>query len=93
MAKQINKRIKHDVTAVFHINNNPFNLKGYFMTLEEVILELYRLAESKNWDSKITDEALSTAIEGMEHLWELRQADIRRNAMINASRKQPRVWC
>ena len=63
------------------------------MTLEEVILELYRLAESKNWDNKITDEALSTAIEGMEHLWELRQADIRRNAMISASRKQPRVWC
>lgn len=63
------------------------------MTLDEVILELYRLAESKNWDNELTDEALSTAIEGMEHLRALRQADIRRNAMINASRKQPRVWC
>ena len=63
------------------------------MTLEEVILELYRLAESKHWDNKLTDEALFAAIEGMEHLWELRQVDIRRNAMINASKKQPRVWC
>ena len=62
------------------------------MTLDEVILELYRLAESKNWDSKHTDEALSAAIEGMEHIWELRQADMRKTAMINASKKQPRVW-
>jgi hypothetical protein len=63
------------------------------MTLDEVILELYRLAESKNWDNKHTDEALSAAIEGMEHIWQLNQADMRRNAMINANKKQPRVWC
>ena len=63
------------------------------MTLDEVILVLYRLAESKNWDHKLTDEALSAAIEGMEHIWELNQADMRRNAMINANKKQPRVWC
>ncbi len=69
------------------------NLKGYYMTLDEVILELYRLAESKSWDDTLTDEALSAAIEGMEHIWELRQADIRKNAMINASKKHPRVWC
>ena len=62
------------------------------MTLDEVILELYRLAESKNWDKKRTDEALSAAIEGMEHIWELKQADMRRTAMINANKKQPRVW-
>jgi hypothetical protein len=62
------------------------------MTLDEVILELYRLAESRNWDNKHTDEALSAAIEGMEHIWELRQADMRKNAMINANKKQPRLW-
>ena len=62
------------------------------MNLDEVILELYRLAESKKWDNKLTDEALSTAIEGMEHIWELRQEDIRKNAMILANKKQPRVW-
>jgi hypothetical protein len=62
------------------------------MTLDEVILELYRLAESKNWDKKLTDEALSAAIEGMEHIWELKQADMRKTAMINANKKQPRVW-
>ncbi len=63
------------------------------MTLEDVILELYRLAESKNWDGKATDEALSVAIEGLEKIWELKQADQRRAAMVNANRKQPRVWC
>jgi DNA replication protein DnaC len=62
------------------------------MTLDEVILELYRLAESKNWDNTLTDEALSAAIEGMEHIWELKQADMRKNAMIIANKKQPRVW-
>ena len=62
------------------------------MTLDEVILELYRLAESKNWDGKLTDEALLAAIDGMEHIWELRQTDMRKNAMINANKKQPRVW-
>jgi len=63
------------------------------MTLDEVILELYRLAEAKTWDGNATDEALSAAIEGMEQIWELRQADKRRTAMINANRKQPRIWC
>jgi hypothetical protein len=63
------------------------------MTLEDVILELYRLAESKNWDGKVTDEALSVAIEGLEKIWELKQAEQRRAAMVNANRKQPRVWC
>jgi hypothetical protein len=63
------------------------------MTLEDVILELYRLAESKNWDGKSTDDALSAAIEGMEKIWELQQADKRRTAMVNANKKQPRVWC
>ncbi len=63
------------------------------MTLEDVIMELYRLAETKNWEGKVTDEALSTAIEGMEQIWELRQADKRRVAMANANKKQPRVWC
>jgi len=63
------------------------------MTLDEVILELYRLAETKTWEGKLTDEALSSAIEGMEQIWELRQADKRRTAMVNANKKQPRVWC
>jgi len=62
------------------------------MTIDEVILELYRLAETKEWDGKATDEALSTAIEGMEQIWTLRQADVRRSAKVQALRKQPRVW-
>ncbi len=62
------------------------------MTLDEAIRELYRLAESKNWDNKFTDEALSMAIEGMEHIMELKQEDMIKNAMINASKKQPRIW-
>jgi hypothetical protein len=63
------------------------------MTIEDVILELYRLAESKNWDGKVTDDALSSAIEGMEKIWELQQSDKRRIAMVNANKKQPRLWC
>ena len=63
------------------------------MTLDEVIVELYRLVESKNWDNKLTDEALSAAIEGLEHIWELNQEDMRRNALVNANKKQPRMWC
>jgi len=63
------------------------------MTLEEIIMELYRLAETKNWEGRITDEALSAAIEGMEKIWEHRQADRKRIAMVNANKKQPRVWC
>jgi len=63
------------------------------MNLDEVLLELYRMAESRKWDGTVTDEALSAAIEGMEHIWALKQADMRKNAIINANRKQPRMWC
>jgi hypothetical protein len=63
------------------------------MTLNEAILELYRLAESKTWDETATDEALAAAIEGLERIWELQQADKRRIAMVHASKKQPRIWC
>ena len=63
------------------------------MTLDEVILELYRLAESRTWDEKATDEALNAAIEGMEHIWQLKQEDLRKAAMVNANKKQPRLWC
>ena len=62
------------------------------MTLDEVILELYRLAESKKWGGKQTDEALSLAIEGMEQIWTLRQADMRRTAKVQALKRQPRIW-
>jgi len=61
------------------------------MTLDEVILELYRLAETKKWDGKTSDEALTTAIEGMEQIWTLQQADMRRNARVQALKKQPRI--
>ena len=61
------------------------------MTLDEVILELYRLAETKKWDGKSSDEALTTAIEGMEQIWTLQQADMRRNARVHALKKQPRI--
>lgn len=63
------------------------------MTADEAILELYRLAETRTWDGKATDEALSAAIEGMEHIWEHRQARKRKNAMVQANKKQPRIWC
>ena len=63
------------------------------MTLEDAIHELYRLAETKAWEGSKSDEALSTAIEGLEKIWELQQADKRKSAMIQANRKQPRVWC
>jgi hypothetical protein len=62
------------------------------MTLDEIILELYRLAETKKWDRARSDEALATAIEGMEQIWTLRQADMRRSARVQALKKQPRVW-
>jgi len=62
------------------------------MTLDEVILELYRLAETKKWDGKTSEEALTTAIEGMEQIWMLRQADMRRNARVQALKKQPRIY-
>ena len=62
------------------------------MTLDDVILELYRLAETRTWDAERTDEALIAAIDGMEQIWMLRQADRKRNAKVNAVRKQPRIW-
>lgn len=62
------------------------------MTLDEVILELYRLAETRKWNSKSSDEALAAAIEGMEQIWSLRQADLRRSARVQALKKQPRIW-
>ena len=63
------------------------------MKLEEVIFELYRMAETRKWDGKKTDEAVAAAIEGMEKIWETRQASKRRNAMIKANKKHPRIWC
>ncbi len=62
------------------------------MTLDEVILELYRLAETKKWDGMRSDEALALAVEGMEQIWTHRQAAVRRNAKGPAARKQPRIW-
>lgn len=62
------------------------------MKLDEVIYELYRLAETRQWDGKATDEALASAIEGMEKIWEVQQADKRKSAMVKANKKQPRVW-
>jgi hypothetical protein len=63
------------------------------MNLEEIIFELYRIAETKKWEGQKSDEALVAAIEGMEKLWEIRQADLRKNAMVRPNRKQPRNWC
>jgi hypothetical protein len=62
------------------------------MTLDDVILELYRLAETKKWAGTSSDEALAAAIEGMEQIWTLRQADLRRSAKVQALKKQPRIW-
>jgi hypothetical protein len=62
------------------------------MKLDDVILELYRLAETKEWDGAVTDEALSSAIEGMEQIWEVHQSDRMKNAMVMANKKQPRLW-
>ena len=63
------------------------------MTLDEVILELYRLAETKEWNGKGTDEALASAIDGMEQIWTQRQqADLRKNARSQALKRQPRIW-
>ncbi len=62
------------------------------MRFDEVIYELYRLAETKQWDGKNTDVALAAAIEGMEKIWELQQADKRKSAMVKACKRQPRVW-
>ncbi|MEK6699528.1 MAG: hypothetical protein AABZ10_10875 [Nitrospirota bacterium] len=62
------------------------------MTLDEVILELYRLAETKKWNGAVSDEALAVAIEGMEQIWSLRLADRKKSAKPNGTRKQPRLW-
>lgn len=62
------------------------------MTLDDVILELYRLAETREWDGTISDEALFSAIEGMEQIWEVHQADRVKSAMVMANKKQPRLW-
>jgi hypothetical protein len=63
------------------------------MNIEKVILELYRLAETKTWEGKDTDEALFGAIEGLERIQEQRQAAKRRIAMVHANKKQPRICC
>ena len=63
------------------------------MNIDQIILELYRLAETRVWDDEATDEAIFAAIQGMEHLWEQKQADKRKNAMVRANKKQPRIWC
>jgi hypothetical protein len=62
------------------------------MNLDEVIMELYRLAETREWQDAKSDEALLVAIEGMEQIWSLRLADKRRSAKTNLFKKQTRVW-
>ncbi len=62
------------------------------MNLDEVIMELYRLAETRDWQGIKTDEALLVAIEGMEQIWSLRLADKRRSAKTNLFKKQTRIW-
>ncbi len=74
------------------ITNNLLYLKEICMTIDEVILELYRLAETRKWGGKKTDAALVAAIDGMEQIWLLRQSDKRKNARVRPLKKQPRVW-
>ncbi len=62
------------------------------MNLDEVIMELYRLAETREWQGTKTEEALFVAIEGMEQIWSLRLADKRRSVKTNLLKKQTRVW-
>lgn len=62
------------------------------MTLEEVILELYRLAETKEWDGGRTDEAVFAAIEGLEQIWALKQAEMQARPKAGAVKRPPRVW-
>ena len=80
------------VQAAPSIEYNLLYLKEIIMTLDEVILELYRLAETKKWNSAASDEALAVAIEGMEQIWSLRLADKRRSAKTNLFKKQTRIW-
>lgn len=63
------------------------------MTLEDVIIELYRLAESKEWNGTMSDESVAAAIEGLEKIWEMQLADRRRAAMAQGNKRQPRIWC
>jgi hypothetical protein len=86
-------RLAEYFAGICHLVPYDVTEKGDTMDLDDVILELYRLAESRTWDGKVSDEALHAAIEGMEHIWELKQADLRKNAMVNANKKQPRIWC
>jgi len=62
------------------------------MSFDDVLLELYRLAESRAWDGKRSDEAMITAIEAMEQIWLLRQEEQRRIAKATANGRQPRLW-
>lgn len=62
------------------------------MTFDEVILELYRLAETKTWEGTASDEAVATAIEALEQIWMLRQAEMRRGAKTSAQKRQQRLW-
>ena len=62
------------------------------MKLDDVIMELYRLSETREWDGAVSDEAISSAIEGMEQIWEVHQADRMKSAMVLANKKQPRLW-
>lgn len=57
------------------------------MKLDDVILELYRLAETREWDGAVTDEALFSAIEGMEQIWEVHQADKMKSAIGHGEQK------
>jgi len=63
------------------------------VSIDQVIIELYRLAETKKWDEKSTEKALFAAIEGMEQLWEQRQMEKKKSTVAYANRKQPRIWC
>jgi hypothetical protein len=80
------------VHAAPAVEYNLLYLKETIMTLDEVILELYRLAEAKKWNGAVSDEALAVAIEGMEQIWSLRLADRKKGAKPNGARKQPRLW-
>lgn len=63
------------------------------MLIDEAIQELYRLAETKKWDSKHTYEALAAAIDGLEHIKAQKNAQRRKTIMKYANKKQSRVWC
>ena len=63
------------------------------MTIDDIILELYRLAETRKWRGNSTHEALAAAIEGMEHIKTQKMADRRKSAIQNANKNRPRVWC